>query len=177
MWSFPQFKLPLLPATSLHCLKQSSRSCSIQRSSMSAAAEDNKQARSLREDELDQHQAQRQYSLSVYQLDKLPTRRLSRRESRSRGYYGLRGMKVYKVQTDRTNLFLQTTVQARVLSRTLLDLLCRSRTCRYCLSRWRSGVQASRQRQLRFPSLKSRNGTAASRNSSAPAAQCSCSSL
>ena len=66
-------------------------------SSMSADAADSTQADSAHSDELDEQQAAKRFSLSGYQLNKLPARRLSRSESRRLGNYRSRGVKLYRV--------------------------------------------------------------------------------
>ena len=64
--------------------------------SAAAAAADSTQANSAHPGELDGDRAAKRFSLSGYQLNKLPGRRLSRSESQSFGY-GYRAVKLYKV--------------------------------------------------------------------------------
>ena len=64
---------------------------------MSAAATDSTQAIAAHPDELDETQARKRFSLSRNQLNKLPSRRLSRTESQNAGSCSSQGIKLYKV--------------------------------------------------------------------------------
>lgn len=148
--------------------------------SAAAAAADSTQADSAHPGELDGDRAAKRFSLSGYQLNKLPGRRLSRSESQSFGY-GYRAVKLYKVSCRLPAQVLAAAVlwiqhkyyRAQAISR----LLCRSQTCRHSVSRWRRGAQASSQQQQNCRSLQCRHGTAMPTNRMLLTALCNCSSV